>query len=455
MPQLEPIHLKLTGSAEGLSAALREGQQKAGAFKSGMGGLFSGFSGMAAAAGPAVIAIGSALAAITAAAVSAGIAIAKIGEQFKVIDDLTDSANRLGVSFSELRGLRLALGEATGLEGGAIDAAIAKLQINLGEAAQSGKGQVVDALREIGLSAEDLLAAGPMKAIAMIAAEVAKVDDKSKQLKLSFDILGKSGIALAAALRESPDQLQEAYEWAQKNLGLTQEQVEAVGRSNDAWDRINALVETFFQQLAAEAAPAVEAVAKEILAIIDSMGGIKKITETLITEAARWAGWFKDIYELVTAIQVSLGDLSRLDLTDPVGQLEKAFQFDQADAFVAALEKARESMRNRPEKPKGPSEAEIAALESTTAAAEAAAEAAKAVEQKANSIAAATREPLLAATTDRAEQIRRIAELRQRETTTERVEAEQLQELKDMGKDIASMVALLTRLEPPAPINID
>lgn len=456
MPQLEPLNLKLTGSADGLSTALGKAERDTKGFSWSIGGISDRFKSIAAAAAPAAAVATAALASIAAAAAPVVIALGKIREQFDVVDELADAANRLGVSVTELKGLRLSIGEATGLEGDQIDNAIAKLQINLGEAAEEGAGKVHDALESIGLDAAELLAAGPMRAVEMIATAVSQVDDKARQLKLAFDIFGKSGVAVAAALRQSPEALRETFEWSRRNLSLTEAQVEAIGRANDAWGRVGEVVATFFQILAADAAPFVESLGNELLAIVDSLGGAKQVTEDIVTEGARWLGWLADVYELIELIRATMGNIAKMDFTAPLEQIEKAFTFDQGEKFVAALERSRAELAAREARPKGPTEAELAALEATEAAALATEEAAKAVEEKAKNVAAqqiAAPPTVLAAVTDRAAQIRRVAELEARREAMEQsrrlLAAAELHNVK-----LDRLISVVAAGEP-IPINLD
>ncbi len=391
MPQLEPLNLKLTGSADGLSVALGKAQKDTSGFGAHLNKIGDSISGALSKIDPKIFAIGTALAGVGAAAAAAYTAISRTSAAMQSVDELADAANRLGISVNELKGVRLSLGEATGLDSSSIDAAIMKLQINLAEAAQTGSGKAFEALQQLGLSAGDLLAAGPQRAFEMLAEKISQISDRGRQLQTIFDIGGKAGAALAAALTESPEKLKEAYQWAQKFLGLTEQQVAAIGNANDAWDRLKALVDTAFQVLAAEAAPAVEGISKEISAIVESLGGVQPIVREIVNWVAKWAGYMVDIAELVT-----MGDRT----------------FDTGNRFVAALERQRNAPQD--ERRRAPTEAELSALEAKSAL-EATGAAAKAVAATAEKTAAKVEQikppSPLAAVTDRAEQIRRVAEL--------------------------------------------
>lgn len=422
MPQLEPLNLKLTGSAEGLTATLGRAQGEIKRFGGRVESLAGQFASVASFANPVTIALG----AIAAAATVAYKAVSEVREAMTRVDDLTDAANRLGVSFTELRGLRLSLGEATGLEGSAIDAAIAKLQINLGEAAKEGSGKAFEALQQLGLSAGDLLSAGPQRAIEMLAEKISEVQDKSMQLQLSFDILGKSGIAIAAALREAPGALQEASKWARENLGLTEQQVNQIGMANDAWDRVWARVGSIFELVASELSPVLQIIAEDILSIVagsdEAFEGVSKALESWYDSLIQLYGLFVDLSEIITKTFETLVNIAALDFGSASKSFSELVTFDQGTAYQKRLTAIREEAggRNRQQ----PSEAQTEALDSQANALKATQSAADSVSAKANEVKTlveSIKPKALSAVTDRAEQLRRIGELEQKKTITDQM----------------------------------
>lgn len=411
---LEPLNLKLTGSADGLSAALGKAHGDVSRFGAGVSGIQSKFSGLAGLINPTTVALG----AMAAAAATAYKAVGEVREAMTRIDDLTDAANRLGVTFTELRGLRLSLGESTGLDSSSIDSAIAKLQVNLGQAAEEGSGKAFEALQRLGLSAGDLLAAGPQRSIEMLAEKISQVEDRSMQLQLSFDILGKSGIAIAAALRESPGSLEEAARWARENLDLTEQQVNQVGSANDAWDRMTAAITNIFELIGAEVAPLIQLIAEDVTAFVGELGGAENATQGLTEAAAGLYGMFRDIVELLSApMRTALAAIEG-DLTNIGNVWTDAFNFDGVNTSLGRFNQIKREAADRA--PRQVSEAQVErldarrdALESQAAAVRATQEAADSVRDKANQVRAAVdsiRPRALAAITDRAEQLRMIGE---------------------------------------------
>lgn len=377
MPQLEPLNLKLTGSADGLSVAIGKAEASLGGFGKFVGGLSS-------LATPFTATLAAGLAGVAAAGLSAHAAISKIREAMVDVDALNDSANRLGVTFSELQGIRLAIGEATGADSSTIDAAISKMQINLVEAAQEGSGKAYDALQRLGLDAGQLLAAGPQRSIEMIATAMQGITIEAERNKLAFDLLGKSGAAIAAALRTSPESLREAADWANRNLSLTGQQVEQIGMANDAWGRVSMQIDGIFQSISAELSPLLQLMAEDVLGVGENFSGIDEYIKSAVDVAGELYGIFKDIVELVIAAPRMLYELVTGDLAGVGDAFTDAFSFDSADKAAKRIAEIRNKAAQAAGSLKPPSEADIAQLESQSASEEAvkkAKEAARASEE--------------------------------------------------------------------------
>ena len=444
MPQLEPLHLKLTGSAEGLTATLGKTQGDLSRFGSQVNTLSSKFSGLA---NPVTLAFG----AIVAGAGAAAIAIGRIREAMNQIDDTNDAAARLGVTFSELKGLRLSLGEATGIDTEAIDSAIIKMQVSLGEAARDGSSKASQALAELGLNAEKLIAGGPQRAIEMLAEKISKVQSRSEQLQLIFDILGKSGLSLAAALRESPEGLREAAEWAEKNLSLTTQQVNQVAMANDAWDRVGLAIQNILQRLAAEVSPLLQVIAEDVLGVAANFDGVDESVRGATESLAQMYGFIADIKDLAVKPFETVGNLAQFKFSAAGQSIVDLVNFDQAEKYLDRVREIRDKAAggtsktipgyDEPADRRQVSEVEALRIESKAAALEsekkalqdtkAAADSVSAKANEVQSIVEAIKPKALSAVTDRAEQLRRIGELEAKKTKD--TQAERLND-KVLGK---------------------
>jgi hypothetical protein len=359
MAKIEPLNIRITGSSEGLSTALAGAQQKT-----------QGFASSISSSAVAGAAMGVAFAAANKAIDLVADAIGNVLGQFGKIDEIAKQAERLGVSFRELQGIRLSIGEATGLDTGAIDGAIQKFQVNLAEAAATGAGKAADALRSLGLSAEELLALGPQKAFERIAQQLSAIESPAERMRVAVALFGRAGADMVNALQNGPEALQRSAEWAQRNLGITDAQADQVERMNDMWGRVVALAESLWQNLAAEVAPVAADILEAFVNWIDALGGVKQLAYGIGDAMRVAAGFAVDMYELLTS-----GDLN----------------FDTAAKWIQQTEQ----LRNQADSSGGGStDLALAQLEQEERAAEAAAKAAESAQRRAESLRSSLATPL-------------------------------------------------------------
>ena len=302
-------------------------------------------AGVGAALGPVTVAY-TAFAASIAAASAATVAF--IGHMRTVqgqIDDTADAAQRLGVSFTDLRSLQFGFQEGGGVDAGTVSESIKKLQINMAKAVE-GDETTRAAFNKLGLDAGELMGRGPKQAILDIADAMQGVADHSERLKLSMEIFGKAGADLASTLGQGSDSLESSAEFAEKWLGLTEQQVAMVGSNNDAWDRVFIVVEGVTQLVAAELAPVMELVADALLGVSGNLEGADQFISAWVDGMVSFAGAVYDANELVTAIGSKLTAAASLDfegMTKPISEAAKTF--DTADNWLAQLESKRAAAR--------------------------------------------------------------------------------------------------------------
>lgn len=117
----------------------------------------------------------------------------------KLGDDVAKTADKLGIGTTQLQELRYAA-ERSGIAAGSFDTALEKMQKNLGEAA-GGTGTAKDALKDLGLAAEDLIALSPDEALGVIADRMSQVETAAERAALANDIFGRSGVGMINMLR--------------------------------------------------------------------------------------------------------------------------------------------------------------------------------------------------------------------------------------------------------------
>jgi len=285
--------------------------------------------------GPLSVGIGLVTAAST-AAVAAGVAFVNhMKETQDAIDSVADSANKLGVTYNELTGLRFAAQEAGGVDASVVDASIKKMLVNISNAVNDPSNQVNEAFKRLGVTAGDLMNSGPVEAVLKIADGMQGVSSQADKLALSMQIFGKSGTEMVSTLAGGRDAIAESVGFMNTFGGLTDAQVAAVQASNDAWDRVGVVITGISTEMAAEFAPAFLAVAE---AVLDADGGAKGLLESMrfITDAtAYYVGQLKDALEVTIAI------------ASPTSQnLVNALDFSSGQKALDAVLAKREEMES-------------------------------------------------------------------------------------------------------------
>jgi hypothetical protein len=243
--------------------------------------------------GGAVTGIGAGLIGVVTAAAGAIGVLAGAG--IERIDQLGDTAQRLGITTDKLSELRYAA-NLTGSSAEDLDAGLQKMSSNLGDAAVKS-GPVSDALKRLGLDAKTLASESPDVAFKKISDGMAKIPNSAERASLAMDIFGKGGIKLLNTLGAGSGELDKLSTEAQK-FGLSISQIDhaKIAGAKDEMDRAWAAVEGLGNQLAIQLAPIVSEVAQAFSAWFgDAMNGGKGV-EKVIDGLVGGAAWLADAW---------------------------------------------------------------------------------------------------------------------------------------------------------------
>jgi hypothetical protein len=290
---------------------------------------------------PAALLAAVGVAGITAAVTGATIALSKIHDEMGTIDEIAKSAAQANVTFRELAGFRLAVGESSGLDESAADKALVKLQLRLREAERTGN-ELDQMLADIGLNSGELLRRGPLDAMRQLAVATQDMQDPAAQLELAFRLFEEEGSKLVNTLRGGPEALAESIGFADQWLSLTQAQAKQVENSNDAWGRVNALATGMWRQIAAEAAPVLEVIADEILAFADGFGGTQEIIPTIVDGMLIVAGVLFDLVEASMTFQRVWHSIAMLDFEGAGKAIQDGADFSTAQTLLEKVNRARQ-----------------------------------------------------------------------------------------------------------------
>ena len=129
-------------------------------------------------------------------------------------DQVAKTAGKLGIGIEALQEFRYAA-ERSGISTATFDSSLTAMQKRLGEAAQ-GTGAAKKALDQIGLSASDLIAMGPERAMGAIADRLQGIEAPAERAAIAAALFSRSGIGMVNMLGNGSDALTQLREDARR-----------------------------------------------------------------------------------------------------------------------------------------------------------------------------------------------------------------------------------------------
>lgn len=218
-----------------------------------------------------VAAVGAAFSAI-----GAGVAVAGLAQSARQVVELGDKLRDLsfatGQSVEQLSFLDFAAGQSgTSIE--AISTAAQRLAKNLTDVARGGGKQAAAALRDLGLSAEQLAGESLVTQIGTIGEALARIENPSQRAAAGAALFGKQFKELAPLIlegREGIGRLEEAF----VSFGgtLTREQADSFDAMNDALGELRLSVRQAGEAVATAFAPAIAGLASKVADFVNNIG---------------------------------------------------------------------------------------------------------------------------------------------------------------------------------------
>lgn len=162
-----------------------------------------------------------------------------VATEFDRVDEIQKTSRFLGMATDELIGFRLAAFETAGMAEGQVSVAIQRMVRRISEAAQ-GAGEAQGAIRELGLSAQELAKGSPEQALRKIADAMRQIPNESDRIRLAFKLFDSEGARLGLTLGMGSKEIDKFVDKA-KDLGLvfSGEEGRAVEEANDALKEMN------------------------------------------------------------------------------------------------------------------------------------------------------------------------------------------------------------------------
>jgi hypothetical protein len=294
------------------------------------------------------------VAAVTGAVVGLTRAVSATAAQ---IDQLAKSGRALGITYQEMRRLSI-MARMTGLDVNSLNTAFRTLATQLMQADQGGR-QATAAFDRLGLSAQKLKSQAMPQSLQQVSMALAKIEDPAERIALASQLFGRNGAAIAGAASGLADAAAAAD---RVNDKLSEDQVKALEKANDAWVEYGESVSMTWNKIVAATATGQKKVA-DMMSV-----GTRVIGDVLISEAKGWRGLFDDVLQnpmagglamirrrfgMEKSISDSVGKeamrqakgtefFKRLFPNADKGMTESATQSgtEYADAFAAALDRS-------------------------------------------------------------------------------------------------------------------
>jgi hypothetical protein len=237
-------------------------------------------------------------------------------------DDIQNTANALGISTDALQEYRY-VGIQAGLTTEDMDGALTKLTKNLAAGGQATD----DALYQIGLSTEQVRAAGPDKMLETIADGFKATKDPQVKAAVAMALFGKSSVRMVNALDQGADGVKDFRQQAEK-LGYVMkgDTIENAGDLNDKLDKLGATTKGLGYRITAGAIPAVSKLVDKIQDGIQPGGKYEELVGMIsdgVSGLAKFAGNALDFFEnLAPAVKKAADDLA--PFVDGVGKIMDA-----------------------------------------------------------------------------------------------------------------------------------
>lgn len=185
-------------------------------------------------------------------------------------EEITATANKLGLTTDALQGLRYAA-DSLGVEQGALDSSLTSFVKRLGEL-RAGTGSLLTGLEDLDPGFARIIASanGTDEALFMMLDRIAKFPDAAKRAALAAAAFGRSGSGLVNFFRDGPDALGDAIQRARDLGAVLGSEVLARGLLlDDAIDDLTARSKGLAYTVVAQLAPVLASLMEDFGADLD------------------------------------------------------------------------------------------------------------------------------------------------------------------------------------------
>jgi hypothetical protein len=218
-----------------------------------------------------------------AASLSVGMFVNVIKNALEYAGSLAEVSQQIGVTSKDLQTLRFAAGQV-GVSQEQLETGLSKLTITLGKVAAGAKAPT-DALKAIGISAQELKGKDTGEAFRMIADALGKVTDRAQRAAVEVALFGKSGAALDNLLSGGSAALNQLTDAAEKlGIVLSDEQIAHADDTADKLEALKTVLSANIASVVADNSDAILTLANALASLVGSIGPAVSGWRTMIAE---------------------------------------------------------------------------------------------------------------------------------------------------------------------------
>lgn len=220
------------------------------------------------------IAIGQVFAQLSSAAISAGRSLIGFGQSTSEgIDVLSKLSRRLGLTYGQMAGLKLA-GDLAGVGVETIATAATKADVAF-ISASNGSKEATAKFTSLGLSMAELQKLSPDQRFAAIADAIAKLPTAAERSAAAVKLFGKSGAELVPLFEEGAGAIKRATDQA-KDFGLTLTNAQGLGveKMNDSFTSAFAAIQGLATQVVSNLAEPISRIIDDFTNFVAASGGV-------------------------------------------------------------------------------------------------------------------------------------------------------------------------------------
>jgi len=204
-------------------------------------------------------------------------AMLKVNSAFKAIDTLAKSADKIGATVGEMQSLGLAA-KLSGTSMEAVERSMLKFSQTLGKAI-GGDTTAIKALEKLGLTVNDFEGLSATQSFGLVSDAINKLGSQAEMTSATMEIFGRGGTEIFNLIKGGSAAVDSAAESINAFGGeLSRVDAAKVELANDAWTKMQTMLDGVFQRIAVGVAPAFAALIETVMELSQSTGVMGSIS---------------------------------------------------------------------------------------------------------------------------------------------------------------------------------